>query len=94
MLKTDGILGLSPRALNKDAELIFNALKEQDQIDERIFSFLIRGGSADSVFTLGGYNESYGKGEVQWHKLIDNSHWTVNLTSATMGNHSFNLSTN
>ena len=88
MLITDGIIGLAPVPYDKNSELLFDLLKEQGVIEDRVFSFLVGAKKQRSVFTIGGYNESYAKTNLTWHNINQEKHWSLNLMGAEMNNES------
>jgi len=52
-----------------------------------MFSMILGGNSESSHILIGGYNMKYAKeGEIlNWHNLIKDPYWTVNLSSVKIG---------
>jgi hypothetical protein len=76
-----------------NAEIIYNELKEQGVIEDRVFSFLIGAEDVPSIITFGGYNPNYTVDEINWHNLSNDDHWTINLDEVIIDGEEFNVST-
>lgn len=75
MLKASGLVGLSPRHYERDADLFVDKMKKEGAIKDAIFSMSIAEGYEQSKITFGGYDdEEYATGPIEWH---DMDHFTV-----------------
>lgn len=57
MLKASGLVGLSPRHYERDADLFVEKMKDGGAINNAIFSMSIAPGNEQSKITFGGYDE-------------------------------------
>lgn len=70
MLKASGLVGLSPRHYERDADLFVEKMKDGGAINDAIFSMSIAPGQEQSKITFGGYDEeSFATGPIQWHDV-------------------------
>ena len=81
MLKTSGLVGLSPNHFEDQADLFIEKMKKSGAIDERVFSISIAMGSEQSYITFGGYHlHKFAKpnSTITWHDVAQNSnHWQL-----------------
>lgn len=68
-------------------------------IDQRIFSFYISKGEANSRITIGGYNlQKYASASVNqsitWNDLINTHYWSVGMVGVKLGTKTIPVSTN
>lgn len=79
-------MGLSYPSLSEHTKPVFDRIIEMNKLKKNIFSFYLgRGGVSDkSKFALGGYNEKYIKGKLQWHPVIRKTWWTLKLDAVLL----------
>lgn len=78
--KFDGILGMGFRSISINHVItIFEALYEQKQIEEASFSFHLSkiSGSSDSRLILGGADEKYYEGKLEYYPVISETYWVI-----------------
>jgi len=78
--KFDGILGMGFRSISINHVItIFEALYEQKQIDEASFSFYLSktAGSSDSRLILGGADERFYEGKLNYYPVISETYWVI-----------------
>lgn len=70
MLKASGLVGLSPRHYERDADLFVEKMKQGGAISDAIFSMSIAPGYEQSKITFGGFDdEIYSTGPIEWHDV-------------------------
>jgi cathepsin D len=87
--KFDGILGMGFRSISvANVKTIFEALFDQNQIDEASFSFYLSRdpGSSSSRLILGGSNPNYYNGSLIFYPLISQTYWVVALDNFRVNN--------
>ena len=81
--KFDGILGMGFRSISiNNVITIFEALYEQNQVEEAAFSFyLSKTPGSDSRLILGGAFEKYYEGKLEYYPVISQTYWVINMNS-------------
>ncbi len=82
--KFDGILGMGFRSISINHVItIFEALYEQKQIEEAAFSFYLSktAGSSNSRLILGGADEKYYEGKLNFYPVISETYWVIAMNS-------------
>jgi len=80
--KFDGILGMGFRTISVNHVItVFEALYEQNQIEEASFSFYLSktAGSDSSRLVLGGINSNYYEGSMKFYPLISETYWVIGM---------------
>jgi cathepsin D len=80
--KFDGILGMGFRTISVNHVItVFEALYEQNQIEEASFSFYLSktAGSESSRLVLGGINSNYYEGSMKFYPLISETYWVIGM---------------
>lgn len=78
--KFDGILGMGFRSISINHVItIFEALYEQKQIEEASFSFYLskNAGTTESRLILGGADEKYYEGKLEYFPVISETYWVI-----------------
>jgi len=86
MLKASGLVGLSPRHYEKDADLFVDKMKEGGAISDAVFSMSIAPGYAQSKITFGGYDSNeFATGAIQWHNIDKYTvYWKLPMNKMTV----------
>lgn len=93
-LYADGIMGMSPTAQGRGAELVIDELYKQGAIDEKVFSIQVGDLYEPSKITIGGYDvEKYAKENITWHNLTNKRYWTIDMDSVKIGEEDLILTT-
>jgi len=82
--KFDGILGMGFRSISINHVItIFEALYEQNQIEEAAFSFYLSksAGSSDSRLILGGADQKYYEGKINYYPVISETYWVISMNN-------------
>ena len=89
--KADGLIGLSPEKSDLSQTNFLDVLKEEEVIENSVFSFHFnKQKPKENVITLGGYDsERFGSSELTWHSSKDDFYWLVDLASIRLGNNEF-----
>jgi len=84
--KFDGILGMGFRSISiNNVITIFEALYEQNQVEEAAFSFyLSKTPGSDSRLILGGASEKYYEGNIEYYPVVSQTYWVINMNSFTV----------
>mmetsp|Transcript_10003 Transcript_10003/g.37842 ORF Transcript_10003/g.37842 Transcript_10003/m.37842 type:complete len:339 (-) Transcript_10003:2067-3083(-) len=79
--KFDGILGLAFESISIDHVMTpFGNAVAQGAVDEGVFCFYLgKEDGQDGELMLGGYDESYYKGEINWINLKSATYWELEL---------------
>merc|ERR1719295_1681546 len=81
--KFDGILGLGfPAIAENQITPVFNNMWAQGQVEQNLFSFYLNRDTSSSIggsLNLGGIDESYYTGEINYHPVIWEGYWTLLL---------------
>ncbi|KAK4319605.1 hypothetical protein Pmani_009495 [Petrolisthes manimaculis] len=79
----DGILGMAfPSIAELGIPPVFSTLYAQGQVDEPIFSFYFNRDPSQEVggqLDLGGYNPNYFIGDLDWHPVIRQAFWELQM---------------
>jgi len=68
---------------------LLQALKDNDSISSRVFSFQIKEAGEPSLLTIGGYDQS---ASLSWNPLVDTDYWSVKLSKVSIGGSEIPLS--
>ena len=81
MIKSSGLVGLSPNHFDKESDLFIMKMKQVGAIDAAIFSLAIGLEDVQSRITFGGYDlEKFAAGPIQWHDASTSSrYWELAL---------------
>ena len=84
--KFDGILGMGFRSISINHVItIFEALFEQNQIEEASFSFyLSKTPGQDSRLVLGGGNPKYFEGRLSYYPVVSETYWVIAMDGFTI----------
>jgi len=83
--KFDGILGLGFESISIDnVETVFGNAVSQGAVDKPVFAFYL-GNDADGELTLGGYDETKFKGDLNYVPLLESTYWEIALDSIHAG---------
>lgn len=77
-----GILGLGYGSISVDKLPTF---VDASSLSDKSFSFYLHNNPEESFMTLPGYDESVMNGEFQFHNVIEQKYWSLNLTSLAQG---------
>lgn len=85
VMRSDGIVGLSPKDVNGNRNSFIESLYTTGLISERVFSLSLKSFddySQSSYLVLGGYDtQKFAQNSpVTWNSLISNDYWTVRLS--------------
>jgi len=85
--KFDGILGMGFYSISVDGTpTVFDDLWQQGALSEYLFAFyLTTDTSKDGELTLGGYDSTKFKGQIQWVNLTQETYWETQLTYLRLG---------
>ena len=85
MVKSSGLVGLSPNHYDASSDLFVEKMKKAGAIDHAMFSISLGVGNIQSKITFGGYDlEKFAKEPLTWHNLVKYSHyWEINLEKFT-----------
>jgi len=85
-MQADGIAGMAPTSSETS---LLQALKDNDSISSRVFSFQIKEAGEPSLLTIGGYDQS---ASLSWNPLVDTDYWSVKLSKVSIGGSEIPLS--
>ncbi|XP_006628508.1 pepsin A-like [Lepisosteus oculatus] len=85
-MEADGILGLAfPSIAASGATPVFDNMMSEGLVSQDIFSFyLSRNGQTGSILTLGGVDQSYYNGQINWIPLSSESYWQITMDQVTI----------
>ena len=85
MIKSSGLVGLSPNHFDKESDLFIMKMKETGAIEAAIFSLSIGFGNIQSMITFGGYDyKRFATGPIRWHNANKSSrYWQLELQELT-----------
>ncbi|CDW85431.1 eukaryotic aspartyl protease family protein [Stylonychia lemnae] len=90
-LISQGIVGLAPSNQGSQSQMLMDQLKIHRMINQTVFSLLIDENSLVSKMTIGGYDfMKYSKGNLYWHKILNNKYWTLPINQISIGNTKIN----
>lgn len=94
MLQTSGLVGLSPKRMEHNADLFVEKMKQGGAIEDAIFSMSIAPGDKQSIITFGGFSEEdYATGPLKWHSIDPYSnYWILKMNRFNFGDGQGNLS--
>jgi hypothetical protein len=89
----DGVCGLGFRPLEGGGLSLLDNLKAQGKINQKVFSFFLHNeiqshadeNSLKSELIIGGFDQRYVDGKINYFKVTNNSHWTIDLTKSFIG---------
>jgi len=87
--KMDGILGLAFQSISSDhVEPVFEAFYRQGLIKDNSFSFYLTDepNAEGSKLILGGVDERYYEGKLNYHYLSSEDYWSIKLDGIAVGN--------
>ena len=87
-LKSDGLLGLSPKSQFDENHLLVNELKKDGVIEKAMFSIYLTDLSGQSYMEFGSYNQSIiseSSGGIFWMQINSQVHWQVLIYDARIG---------
>lgn len=89
----DGIMGLGPQALAiEGVPIVLGLMASQGVISDPSFSLYLTNEDDSSQLILGGVDSSLYTGPVQYHKVANDTYWSVTLTGVFVGNKKKSLS--
>lgn len=82
MIKSSGLVGMSPNHFDKESDLFIEKMKQAGAIDHAVFSLSIGMGDVQSKITFGGYDlDRLATGPIRWHNVDKNQrYWQLKLT--------------
>ena len=95
----DGVCGLGFRPLEGGGISLLENLKAQGKINKKMFSFFlhneIKSHSDDenalkSELIIGGYDQRYIDGKINYFKVTNKSHWTIDIAKSFVGDRILN----
>jgi cathepsin D len=91
--KMDGIVGMAFASIAVDGVTpMFDNMIAQKTVESGLFHFYLSkdDGSPDSVMLLGGYDAKYFASPLQWHPVVWETYWTVQIKDIAVGGQSTN----
>lgn len=90
----DGIVGLGFKPLSAQGSTpIFDQIIEKKQLNMNIFSFVLNK-NKESQLMLGGFDSKHIEGEIQYHDLIEEVYWTIQMDKILLNGEDTNLCEN
>jgi len=89
--KMDGIVGMAFASISVDGVTpMFDNMIANKVVDAGMFQFYLSkdDGSSDSAMLLGGYDTKYLTAPLNWHPVVWETYWTVNMTDLGVGGQS------
>lgn len=75
----DGIIGMGFKALSAHGSTpIFDQIIEKNRLNLNVFSFILNK-NKESQLTIGGYDEKFIDGTINYHNLVEEIYWTIKM---------------